>query len=210
MRRLLLAFLATVAVMVAGTLPAAAAPLPVTHWRHYTGDICMAIGDVNLNSGYIAGKWSAVSGYKVNIRSANNCVTLGYPPSRRFTLDTISRQYEACAFVTNIDGTMLIPNRDGNLNPNNPSSGEYLYSNNPRAWVNTHSSCAYWPDFRAHFASQAVGLLLGLDKTNSSGYDSRVMNNTQYSINNIEWPDNPSGSLLNFLYSGKCNASPDC
>lgn len=209
MRRIILALAASLAVLIAGTLPASAAPLPVTHWRFWTGDICMAIGDTNLNAGYIAGKWSAVSGYKLNIRAANNCVTLGYPPSRRFTLDTISKQYEPCAFVTNIDGYTLLPNRDGNDNPNNPDL-EYLYSNNPRAYVNVHPSCQYWPDFRAHFASQAVGKLLGLMDTNSSGYNSRVMNNTQYSIINIEWPDNPSGTLLSQVYSGHCNSSPDC
>lgn len=209
MRRIILALVASLAVLIGGTLPASAAPLPVTHWRFWSGDICMAIGDTNLNAGYIAGKWSAVSGYKVNIRAANNCVTLGYPPSRRFTLDTISKQYEPCAFVTNIDGYSLQPNRDGNKNPNN-ADGEYLYSNNPRAYVNVNPSCQYWPDFRAHFASQAVGKLLGLDDTNSSGYNSRVMNNTQYSIVNIEWPDNPSGALLSQLYAGHCNSSPDC
>lgn len=209
MRKILLALIASLAVFVAGALPASAAPLPVTHWRFYTGDICMAIGDTNLNAGYIAGKWSAVSGYKVNIRAANNCVSLGYPPSRRFTLDTINDPNHWCAFVTNINGYQLLPNRDGNDNPNNADT-EYLYSNNPRAWVNVNPNCQYWPDFRAHFASQAVGLLLGLSVTGSAGYNSRVMNNTLYSIENIEWPDNPSGALLGQMYGGLCNSSPDC
>lgn len=209
MRRIILALAASLAVLIAGTLPASAAPLPVTHWRFWSNDICMAIGDASLNAGAIAAKWNAVS--YVNIRSANNCVTAGYPPSRRFTIDTKNAPYEACAFATDIDGNALLPGTgDGNDNPNNPDL-EYLYSNNPRAWLNTNSKCTDdHANVRIHYISAAIGSVLGLARTNSSGYNSRVMNMTDYSTHNVPYPDANSGGLLNLLYTQYCNSSPDC
>lgn len=211
MKRIVAALVAALTIMVAGTLPAAAASYPLTHWRFWTGDICMAIGDTSLNAGAIASKWNAVSHGVVNIRSANNCVTAGYPPSRRFTIDTINRPYDACAFATDINGSMLVPGTgNSNDNPNNPQLEE-LYSNNPRAWVNTNSKCVDdHTNVRIHYVSAAIGVVLGLARTNSSGYNSRVMNMTDYSTHNVPYPDANSGALLNFVYSGGCNNTPDC
>jgi hypothetical protein len=209
-KRIILALVASLAVLIGGTLPASAAPgFPVTHWRFWSSDICMAIGDTSLNAGAIAAKWNAQS--IVNIHTANNCVTAGYPPSRRFTIDTINRPYDACAFAADINGYMLTPGTgDGNDNPNNPDL-EYLYSNNPRAYVNTNSKCVDdHTNVRIHYVSMAIGMVLGLDSTNSTGYNSRVMNLTDYSLHNIPYPDANSGGLLNLLYTQYCNEDPRC
>lgn len=210
MKRIFLALFAALAVLVAGTLPASAVQQPVTWWRFWSPEICMKIGDTSLNAGSIAAEWNQRSGGVLKIVSANNCVTAGYPPSRRFTISTISNANMPCAYVANIDGYQLLPNRDGN-NMGGANEGTYLYSNNPRAYVNYHSHCSgVYPAYVQHMTSAAVGGILGLAQTNSSGYNSRVMNMTTYSIENVYRPDKNSGALLNRMYSGGCNASPDC
>lgn len=208
MRKILLALAVSLTVFVAGTLPASAA-WPVTKWRFWNSNVCMAIGDTTLNAGAIAAKWNAVSGYVVDLHSANNCVTTGYPPSRRFTIDTMTDPGQAwCVKVTDVNGNMLVPGGgsygDGEQGPD----GWYLYNNNPRAWINTN--CVWWPTYKAHLTSAAIGYVLGLYPTNSAGYNSRVMNFTEYSVKNIPYPDNPDGSMLRTIYLGDCASSPDC
>lgn len=205
MRKIILSLLAALAVLVAGTLPASAA-YPVHYWRFWSPDICMTIGDTSLNAGKIAASWNAAAGGYVSLHSANNCST-SYPPSRRFTIDTIHDPGASpmwCVRITDINGGPLSAFVDGNQ-----GEGSWmLYNNNPRTWIN--SACLYYPEYVNHLVSAAIGAMLGLSVTNSAGYNSRVMNMTLESIYNVPFPEKYSGGLLRTIYTGGCQYTLEC
>lgn len=166
-------------------------------WRFYTPSVCMAIGDNGIEAGAIAQKWNVASGGELKITASSNCVTAGYPPSRRFTIDTFRdvSSTAPCAKVTDHNGNYLDGGADGDA-----VNGWWRYTNNPIAWVNTW--CFSSTTRRRHATSAAIGNVLGLETLNTSVYDSRVVNFTDFSQDNIPYPDARSADLLRRVYLG--------
>jgi hypothetical protein len=166
-------------------------------WRFYTSSVCMAIGDNGIEAGVIAQKWNVASGGELKITASSNCVTAGYPPSRRFTIDTFTDTSSSapCVKRTDHNGGYLDGGADGTA-----VNGWWRYINNPITWAN--KACFSDVTARRHATSAAIGYVLGLDTLKTSAYDSRVMNFTDYSIFNIPYPDARSADLLRRVYLG--------
>lgn len=156
----------------------------VGDWQFYTGLICMADGDPTANVTEAAQQWNlkfqAVNDGSVTfgITAKNNCVTAGYPPSRRFTIDTA-----------------YLPSDSACVRFYNQERDQYgRWTNNPYAIVNT--ACGY----TTHYISGAIGQIIGARWMNSSGYNSRVMNNTAFSVQNVPYATENDGGVIWLQY----------
>lgn len=173
-----------------GVTPARAADNPLLRYRRFWDyHLCMAIGDTGLRAPELAQRWNVVGGMEINARG--NCVTAGYPPSRRFTIDTYSGSVDTCWRITSPDGWDF-PEYSWNGNM-------ARYVNNPVLRMNVNCFGAY----RDHYVSAGIGSILGLAALNSTGYNSRVMNFTAWSIINVPQADVYSGALMEDLYNGE-------
>lgn len=199
MKKLLIGVLAGLALILGAAIPAQAAssgatelPPTVSGYKFWTGSVCMAVGDTTINAPYLAQVWNNQSSGEIAIQASNNCVTAGYTPSTRFTIDTYSAADGTCGTIKNPDGTT---NLDASY-----YNGMWRYTNNPVTWVNTYySTCT---SHLSHFVSQAIGHVMGLQLLNSTGYNSRVMNNTDWSRANVGSASAPEGTRIAELYQG--------
>lgn len=195
MRRIIalaLASLAVIAGLSVTTATANESSLPAVYngKKFWSGELCVAIGDLDAPIAYAAQQVNLKTS-ELAINARNNCVTSGYPPSRRFTVDTAYSPYSSeCVLFGNTSTTY--------------SNGFNLWTNNPIAFINTSAAAECWNTTaqRQHYTSQAIVYLLGLQKLNSSGWNSRVMNNTDYSVNNVPWITSNEGLNLTGLYQG--------
>lgn len=191
MRKIFMSLLAAVAILfgglVATTAPASAnvnGP-DVGDWQFYTGLVCMADGAPEYNVAEAAQQWNirtnaADPDVTFGITAKNNCVTAGYAPSRRFTVDVIHD--------TSVSWCISYGNQERD---------QYgRWTNNPYALVNDKAEC---PNTN-HYISQAIGLIMGLRTLNSTGYNSRVMNNTSWSIANVSYPGVYDGTAMALQY----------
>lgn len=198
-RRLLAAVVAVVVLTTASAVPARAATTAslITGDRFWTYQLCMAVGDTTIELPYLAQQWNIRGG--MAIQASNNCVDAGYPPSRRFTVDTF---YDAASNemwrIRNPGGGILYP---GTGLACNDAYTMCKYTNNPVLLINYKYLYAGGTQKR-HMVSAALGNLLGLATTNSSGYNARVMNFTAWSIQNVGVADVYSGALMEDLYNG--------
>ena len=195
-RRLILAVVAVVAVTTASAVPANASCGPVVrNVKFWTDSVCMAIGDTGIEAPYLAQQWNNRGG--VRIQAANNCVTAGYPPSRRFTIDTYYEHQGSCWKILGPNGASPSLDAEGNW---------WRYTNNPVVWVNDYClPGTVGATQRRHNVSAAIGSVMGLSALNSSGYNSRVMNMTAWSQLNVPVADVYSGALLEMVYNGGCD-----
>lgn len=191
-RRLLLALVAVVALITASAVPAAASCGYTTGIRFWDYHLCMAIGDTTIEAPQMAQQWNLKGG--MAIQAANNCVTAGYPPSRRFTIETYYSSGSECWKVTGPNGAQ----------PGLTAHGSWWwYTDNPMIWVDLGCMGSNL-NVRRHIVSAAIGSLLGLHSMNSSGMNSRVMNMTAWSQLNVPTADIYSGALMEDVYNGDC------
>lgn len=203
MKRILAALVAVAALLtgaVVTTAPASAQatdyPATISGKKFWTGSVCMAVGDTTIDAPYIAQLWNnATPGTIMGITASNNCVTAGYTPSTRFTIDTYSANDGTCGYLANPDGSKPVSASLYN--------GIWRYTNNPVVWVNKYGGCWSNSSRRAHAVSMMIGFVMGLEPLNSSGYNSRVMNQTAWSYDNVPYPETYSGTLLGNLYAGE-------
>ena len=190
-RRLILAVVAVVAVTTASAVPANASCGYVNYIKFWTHSICMAIGDTGIEAPAMAQQWNVQGG--MAIQAANNCVTAGYSPSRRFTIETYDGGNE-CWKVLGPNGAQ--PALDSGV------GGWWRYTNNPVLWLNR--GCFASVAARRHYVSAGIGSVIGLASMNSSGMNSRVVNMTTWSILNVPTADPYSGDLAESIYNGDC------
>lgn len=147
---------------------------------------------------YIAQKWNNVIGTDVvALNYEANCAAAGYPPSRRMVIGTYSGS-GSCAVMTNDD---YVEHNGFAWWTNGP--GEYIQS--------TFLTCSGSQARRDHQVSLAIGWLLGLEIHNSSAWNSRVMNETQWSRDNVPFPTATEGQKVREIYLGVfCDVGTDC
>ena len=196
MKRLLTVLLAALTLLAGVAFPAHANDAPyLNSFKFWSPVLCMAIGDFDIEAPELAQAWNVQSGHVLKITARNNCVTAGYPPSRRFTIDTYSGSTSRCFVVTDKNTQTLDFGTDVVAN-----GGTWQYVDTPILYVNRN--CYNTFAARRHYTSAGIGSILGLATLNSSGLNSRVMNMTDWSIRNVDTADVYSGGVAAWLYGG--------
>jgi hypothetical protein len=162
-------------------------------FKFWSPVLCMAIGDFGIDAPELAQAWNVQSGHTMQISAKNNCVTAGYPPSRRFTIDTYSGSTSRCYIVTNKYTEPLGYGTDVVA-----VGGTWQYTDNPIIWINR--ACYSTFAARRHYTSAGIGSILGLATLNSEALNSRVQNMTAWSIRNVPTADVYSGGVMARLY----------
>lgn len=155
--------------------------------------VCVAIGDFDIEAPELAQAWNVQSGSVLKITARNNCVTAGYPPSRRFTIDTYAGSTSRCYVVTDRNSGTLDFGTDVVAN-----GGTWQYVDNPILYINRNCYSTFAA--RRHWVSAGYGGILGLANLYSEGLNSRVMNHTSWSIRNVDSADPYSGAVLARFY----------
>lgn len=198
MKRILAAIVAVVALFTISAAPAhAVEPLPaeLSGTRFWSGSICVdgsAIDGQYYRVGYMAQQWNL----RVNNTSVlaldyeDDCAAAGYPPSRRFVMGIYNNPSDPdCVTMTNVQATFY--------------NSMWRWTNGPGIYINVgQSTCVSGQQRRDHIVAASIGKVLGFDFLNSSGYNSRVMNMTVYSWDNIAVPSTAEGALAYNLYTG--------
>lgn len=196
MKKLFIALLAGIAVLLLPTATANAAgtePLPSSiytgykFWPYATANICVAVGDTTIPIGVAAQAWNNAS-VGVALNAENNCITApGYSPSTRMTIDTYSAADGRCTKITNQYYSAADTFRRWTGSPENVVG-----------WVNTYYwSCYGTANNRAKSTSTAIGAVLGLATLSGSTWASRVMSLTSA----VYYPSaSTDGAALSQLY----------
>jgi hypothetical protein len=202
MRKIFMAVVAAVAILMSGlvgTQTASAAELPpdASGYKFWSPNICVEAGNgipdnpadqTYYRVAYIAQQWNLRTTI-LSLDYSADCAADGYPPSRRMVIGTYSNptDTESCMRAANVETEGL--------------NGFARWTNGPAIYIRREASCASAQVYRDHAVSQAIGYLLGLKILNSSGYNSRVMNNTTWSWQNVPLPDQNSGNTLSAIYA---------
>lgn len=194
MKRTIVVVLAALALMAGFAVPASAQTLPpdVTNRKFWSPLIC--IDGSSINGDYyqvavIAQKWNIASDSTVKFDYSTDCAADGYPPSRRMVVGLYNG--------TAADGCLLVTNNQTAF-----YNGAYRWTNGPGFYINKQNACIGTQTRRNHVVSLVTGYALGLAALNSAGYNSRVMNQTAWSYDNVPYPDSKSGALAYQIYTG--------
>ena len=186
---------APAAVQTASTLPLPPDANGEMFWNY---QICVEPGSgipdsisqqTNYRLAYIAQQWNIRAQGALALDYSTDCAADGYPPSRRMVVGLFSNSsISACNYLKNGQTDYY--------------EGMYRWTNGPGVYINTaFSQCVGSQTHRDHIVSASIGYLLGLQNLSSSGYNSRVMNNTAWSWDNVPLPDTNSGATLVNIYS---------
>lgn len=192
--RLLFALALIAALFGAGALPASASDEPyLSHVRFAQPFLCMSIGDNGINAPALAQQWNNQTTGYLSITASANCVTAGFPPSRRFTIEAYNGATSRCHILTDKNGDAFAHGADSTA-----IGGYWNYNDNPIIWNNRNC----WGTLAAmyHWVSASIGSILGLEQLNSAGNNSRVVNHTSWSIQNVPYADANSAAVLDRLY----------
>lgn len=160
-------------------------------WPYDPAWVCVANGDNGIPIGAAAQSWNNASA-GLYLTFSNNCVSAGYTPSTRMTIDTYNAVDGNCTKVTN--NTYAVG-----------PDGFRRYTNNPIGWVNVNptQACASTSFRRAHWTTYVIGQIIGLtghrDVSNTT-WDSRVM--AYRTQDTIAWAEQYSGAAVSDLYQG--------
>jgi hypothetical protein len=139
---------------------------------------------------YLAQQWNLRANGAIALDYSTDCAADGYPPSRRMVIGLYSSTASVCNYLKNGQTDYY--------------EGMYRWTNGPAVYINTaNAGCVSSQTRRDHIVSASIGYLLGLQNLNSSGYNSRVMNFTTWSWDNVPLPDSNSGLTLIYIYSCK-------
>ena len=201
MKRFLSALIAVAALLtgaLASAAPASAyAPHPadINGYRFWTGSICVdgsAINGPYYRVAYIAQQWNLRVGNTsvLALDYEDDCAAAGYPPSRRMVIGSFSNGNQQGCFLATNQGS-------------SPYNGMNRWTQGPGIYINfAETGCINSQVRRDHTVSIAIGTALGLRIMNSTGYNSRVMNTTDFSWDNVPLPDAASGQRLWEIYTG--------
>lgn len=140
---------------------------------------------------YIAQQWNLKAGTDVlKLDYEDDCAAAGYPPSRRMVIGTFSNVSEqGCIYLVNQQTSKY--------------NGFDRWTNGPGAYINlAHIDCNNGQNSRDHWVSLAIGWHLGLLAHDSAGWNSRVMNQTDWSIYNVPLPTAAEGQKVREIYLG--------
>lgn len=171
-------------------------PADANGCKFWTG-VTVCVDGSGINGAYyrvatIAQAWNnAVGSSNVfALDYSDDCVADGYPPSRRFTVDGY---YGAAGDTHCINQTLS--NRTIGTGPN-----YYWWTNGaPALFINFNSLCASGQANRDKTVSKMIGMAMGLESLDSSGWASRVMNGN---TGGVTMPDTNSGLTLYKIYAG--------
>lgn len=209
MRKIFVAVMAAVAslaAVIATATPANAYiddPM-ISGYKFYTGQgLCVEAPNVNgsyYRVAYIAQTYNNLIGTDVvAMNYRDNCATAGYPPSRSMGIGLFTNpDYPYCFYHTNQQTATY--------------NGFQRWTNRPWTYINTaFSNCVSGQNRRDHSVSWAIGRHLGLVGLGSAGWNSHVMNQTQWSIDNVPLPIAQEGQKLREVYLGVfCDSGTVC
>lgn len=160
-------------------------------WPYDPAWVCVANGDNGIPIGQAAQAWNNASA-GLYLDYSSNCVTDGYTPSTRMTIDTYNAVDGVCVKFTNMTYAL-------------GSDGFRRYTNNPVGWVNMNPTqgCGSTAFRRAHWTSVAIGFIAGLTlhHDNTTTWDSRVM--AYRTQDTVAWPPaSTDGPSMTGLYTG--------
>lgn len=195
MKRFLAVIVAAFALVAGAAVPASAQTLPpdVSGTKFWSYQMCVdgsAINGAYYRVAYIAQQWNIKTAGNIELTYKDDCAAAGYPPSRRFVLGSINNPSAPnCYSITNTHQVLY--------------NGMYRWTDGPGFYLNFgHPSCISSQTRRDHLVSMAIGQALGLSVLNSTGYNSRVMNSTAWSWDNVPLPDSNSAFTLGQIYNG--------
>lgn len=208
MKRALIALAAVGATILGAVAPAQAAvdrvavdqPADVSGFRFWTGsDLCVDGSGINgpyYRVAYIAQQWNLRVG-NTGILALNyddDCIAAGYPPSRRMVIGIVNNpSYTLCQM-----GVNTTPGVDTDT-----YNGMERWTHGPAVYINIGQPyCVSSQARRDHQVSSAIGGLLGLQGFDSPAWNSRVMNETDFSLDNVPLPDVYSSQRVREIYSG--------
>ena len=181
---LCLALLAAVSVLLPAATAQATGPLPiptatltsVKFWPVSVNTtmppVCVAVGatPAELPIAASAQLWNLATGHVLRLDAEGNCVTAGYPPSRRMTIDTYSAADGKCVKFANVSPyPTYFTYNDSFTN----------WTNNPIGFVNTYyASCTGTSLLKQKYAAIAIGFLLGARILSGPSWDGRGMSTT--------------------------------
>lgn len=158
-------------------------------------DICVAVGDTTIPIGSMAQAWNNATGHVLRLNAEGNCVTAGYTPSRRMTIDTYSAADGKCVKFTNVSPY-----------PTYFTYGDSytLWTNNPVGFVNTfYASCYGTTLLRQKYTAIAEGFLLGARILSGPSWNGRGMSTTSQLYGPSANTDGADvGNLYNNFYTG--------
>lgn len=166
-------------------------------WKFWSTDICIEPGagipdDPSLQTAYrvayLAQQWNLRT-TTLALNYETDCAAAGYPPSRRMVVGLFDNPtFGGCYYSTNTGVSTV--------------NGMKRWTEGPGMYVNKGIyGCVQDQTHRDHLVSSAIGWVLGAKLLNSSGYDSRVMNQTNWSWQNVPLPDQNTANSLDALYS---------
>jgi len=176
-------------------------PADTSHYKFWSKSICVdgsAINGPYYRVAYIAQQWN-LKAPGLALDYEDDCAAAGYPPSRRMVIGIYDNPSDYnCLRLTNGGADFY--------------NGAYRWTDGPGHYINVgQPTCIQDQTHRDHIVSEAIGVLLGLRVLNSAGYNSRVMNNTEFSWLNVPLPDSYSGARLVDIYNGLyCTTGSSC
>lgn len=206
MKRFLAALVAVAALLtgaIGGIAPASATgePPEVRGTKFWSTSICVDGSGINgayYRVAYEAQLWNNAT-TSIALDYSDDCAADGYPPSRRMVIGGYNNPNDPyCTAYANTESVYY--------------GGMRRWTNGPAIYLNlAQTSCFNSQAKRDHLVGQSIGHILGLTILNSSGYNSRIMNNTAWSMENIVAPDIYSAQLIdNIYYDVYCDAGVDC
>lgn len=175
---------------------------PMINGRKFaTSSICVGstANQTTYPTGAAAQQWNVQSGSGgVLLDASTSCTTDGYGPSARMVVGTFNNPAEGCLYFTNLQTSTL--------------NGYERWTNGPGVYLNTADSfCVGTLARRQHWLSEGEGYLLGLINFGSAGWNSHVMNETTYSVDNIHWATGGEGDKVWAIYNGLfCDVGSVC
>lgn len=158
----------------------------------WTGNVCIQ-SPLNATTYPVA-----AMAQQINLRVANtnvvainfraDCEAAGYPPSRSMTISTTTLS-GTCTQGLNLQKSLY--------------NGMYRWTSHPVMFINSAPSahCVETQTRRNHIISASIAYFMGLKFLNSSGWNSRVMNMTPYSWDNVPVITQPEGDRLWSIYT---------
>ena len=146
-------------------------------WPYAPLDVCVALGatPAQLPIGAQAQAWNNAT-YNLRLNAEANCVTAGYSPSTRMTIDSYSAADGSCWKYTNTSYATADTFR--------------RWTNNPVGWVNLYYEGCQVNKYK--WTAFVIGHLLGLQHLSGQTWSSRVMSlstsTTQYPSASTDGP----------------------
>lgn len=172
------------------TAVTAVLPPDVGGWKFWSYSVCVdgsAINGAYYRVAQLAQQWNLRAPI-MQLDYSDDCAADGYPPSRRMVVGSYNNPSDATCWRNTNNQTSTV-------------NGMKRWTNGPAIYINFgQPSCIQGQARRDHVVSAVIGWVLGLNFLNSTGYNSRVMNMTAFSWDNVGTPDTHSGDTLNDIY----------